>query len=384
MSAGASLTAFVLVILALVGGGGELPVALQLALYACALVPWLPGVRMRVASPWFVLFGFVPPMVLLLTGAHPVLFGLIALTTARVATYGRVLYAGLVAAAGIGFVILWARELDGTNWFVWKSYIELGLALGWALRGQRLLVVRAQETAAERAALAAVEERRRIARDIHDTLAHSLTVMMVHLNSARLQLADDPDGVAEALDELAALGRASLDEARRSVGLQSRGPVAEPVDPTTAAAAVEELVGSFRRAGVAIDLRTDVAMEHVGLLADAPTTLWGTAYRVIQESVANAAKHAPGTTIDIGIDIDDSGVHVEVVNPFAERVVALDVPGGGHGIRGMRERVALLRGEITAGVEHGRWVVRAVLPLSAAVEVRRSPARRSRALGRVS
>ncbi|HEX5096110.1 MAG TPA: histidine kinase [Acidimicrobiia bacterium] len=373
-----------LVALALVRDGGDLPLAVQLLLAGCALVPWMPGVRMRVASPWFVFFGLVPPMVLLMTGAHPVLFGLLALTTARVATYGRVLYAALFAGAGLGFVVLWARELDGANWFVWKSYIELGLALGWALRGQRLLVVRAQETAAERAAIAAVEERRRIARDIHDTLAHSLTVMMVHLNSARLQLADDPEGVAESLDELAALGRASLDEARRSVGLLSGSPVIEPVDPTSAAAAVEELVGSFRRAGVDVELRTDVAMEHVGLLAEAPTTLWGASYRVIQESVANAAKHAPGTAIDIGIDIDDSGVHIEVVNALAERVLALDVPSGGHGILGMRERVALLQGEITAGVEHGRWVVRAVLPLSAAAEARRSPARRSRVLGRVS
>ncbi len=381
MHAGATATAFILAANILAFHDGRLPLVAQVLLLGLAMVPWLPGARIRSTSVGYVALGLVPVAVLALTGSHPVSFGLFGLATARVALYGPPLLSGSVAAAGIALVLVRSAWIDAIDWFVWKSYIELGLALGWALRGQRMLLLRSEDGAQEKARLAALEERRRIARDIHDTLAHSLTVMMVHLNSARLQLEDDPDNVAASLEELAALGRASLEEVRRSVGLLSSAPaVSEPADPTSAAFAVEELVASFRRAGVDVDLRLDVGMAHMGLLADAPTRLWGTAYRLVQESLANATKHAPGEPVAIVVDIDDNGLRIQVSNPLPDSVVTLDVPSGGHGLPGMRDRVELLGGTVTAGSEGVAWVVRAHLPLSATAAEPRRPV----VLGRVS
>ena len=121
-------------------------------------------------------------------------------------------------------------------------------------------------------------------------------------------------------------------------------------------------------------------MEHVGLLANAPTKLWGSAWRIAQESLANAVKHAPGAPITITVDIDDGGLRLQVRNPLPDRVIALDVPSGGHGIDGMQERAALLNGYVEAGAEGNRWNVRAHLPLSPNAK----EARATKALGRVS
>jgi signal transduction histidine kinase len=363
--------------------GGRLPLLVQLGLAVAALAPWVPW-TLTTRSPAYLLLTFGPVLVLTYTGATPVCFALLALATARYAVNAPIAASTLFAVAAV--VCVYGRELvvEHTNWLVWMWYVQVGLALGWVLRGQRLLVLRTEEAAHERARLAAFEERRRIARDIHDTLAHSLTVMMVHINSARLHLRDEPDSVGEALDELASLGRASLEDVRRSVGLLS-GTTAcdEPVDPTSAAHAVEELVNSFRRAGVDIVLRLDVGMEQMGLLADAPTTLWSTAHRVIQESLANAVRHAPGSSIEISVEIDDVWLRIEIANALAERVVALDVPSGGNGIRGMRERTAMVGGTFRAVAEGTRWVVRADLPLRRR-PARSGEARGSHALGKVS
>ena len=381
MYVGASATALAVVICTLVLDGGSLPLWAQLGLAAIALLPWSPLIALRSMSLAFGALTFGPISALIFTGAHPILFGLLALATARLAVFGPIWASAAFATAAIGMVLLRAVTVDGDNWFVWKSYIELGLALGWAQRGQRQLVLRAQEGSSEHARMAAVQERHRIARDIHDTLAHSLTVMMVHLNSARLELEHDPESAAEALEELAALGRASLEEVRRSVGVLSDTSVpVEPNDPTSAAAAFEDLVASFRKVGADVDFKLDVGMEHVGLLANAPTKLWGSAWRIAQESLANAVKHAPGAPITITVDIDDGGLRLQVRNPLPDRVIALDVPSGGHGIDGMQERAALLNGYVEAGAEGNRWNVRAHLPLSPNAK----EARATKALGRVS
>ncbi|MGQ0825889.1 MAG: sensor histidine kinase [Actinomycetota bacterium] len=380
MYAGASATALAVVAITLIFDGGRLPLFAQLPLAAVALVPWVPGLHMRSLSIAYVVVTVGPIAALTLTDAHPILFGLLALATARLAVFGPISAGAGFAAAAIGLVVLRAVTLDAVNWFVWKSYIELALVLGWAQRGQRQLVLRA-ESLLEHERNAAVQERRRIARDVHDTLAHSLTVMMVHLNSARLELQHDPARAANALEELAALGRASLEEVRRSVGLLAdTSTTVEPTDPTSAAAAFEELVASFRRVGADVDFQLDVGMVHVGLLANAPARLWGSAWRIAQESLANAVKHAPGAPIVITVDIDDGGLRLQVTNPLPDHAIALDVPSGGHGIEGMRERAALLNGAVEAGAEENRWNVRAHLPLSPNA----TEARQTSALGSVS
>jgi signal transduction histidine kinase len=225
--------------------------------------------------------------------------------------------------------------------------------------------LRTNEASEEHAKLAALEERRTIARDVHDVLSHTLTILMVHVNSARLTVRDDPEGTAVLLDEVAGYGREALVEIRKTVGLLSgpNGSERAVGGPIEAADAIENLVASYRGAGAEIDLRLEVDMADMGLLAQAPPALWKSGYRIVQESLANAVKHAPGSPVDVHIGVHDTDVHVEVSNDVRSGVVMLELPSGGNGVPGMRERALALGGTFSAGLESSRWVVRANMPV---------------------
>jgi len=186
----------------------------------------------------------------------------------------------------------------------------------------------------------------------------------VQLNSARLTLQDDPEAAGEILDQVSQHGRHCLVEIRKTVGLLSE-PTRTPGDggPIDGARGIEELVASYRNAGVEVDLRLDVGMAHLGRLATAPNEVWKAGYRIVQEALANATKHAPGSPVNVWIGVDDAGLHMTLSNLLRPGVVVLELPSGGHGVRGMRERVAAVGGEFSAGPEANMWVVRAELPL---------------------
>jgi signal transduction histidine kinase len=364
---GAGAFAAAIVTVALAMGGSWLPVAVQVPLAVITLWPWIPGIRQKWISVAFVVMSIMPTALLACTGGSPLLFGLLALSASRVAvstTLPKSLAYGLLAA---GVVV--ARPLLGyaTNWMVWKTYVELGLALGWAMRSQRMLVARSREASSEHARLAALEERRRIARDVHDVLAHTLTILMVHLNSARLQVREDPEGTAEI---------------RKTVGLLSEPPAANVVvGPIETAHAIEDLVATYRKAGVNVELQLDVEMAHMGLLAEAPNEVWESGYRIVQESLANAVKHAPSAAVLVWIGVDDTGLHMKCSNPLAPGVVRLELPSGGNGLTGMCERVKSVGGVFSAGLDDEKvWVVQADLPLKNAGAESRS----AQTLGRAS
>jgi signal transduction histidine kinase len=314
------------------------------------------------------------------------LFGLLALSASRVAMAVTLPKSISYGVGAISLVIL--RPLLGhpTNWMLWKVYVELGLAMGWAMRSQRMLVFRNKQVTREQARLAAFDERRRIARDVHDVLAHTLTIMMVHLNSARLQVREDPEGTAEVLDEVAQYGRVCLEEIRRTVGLLSEPKEASTVGgPIDTAHAIEDLVASYRKAGVDVQLRLDIEMAHLGRLAQAKPEVWSASYRIAQESLANAVKHAQGAAIDLRMHIDDGGLHLRCANALRPDVVTLGLPSGGHGLPGMGERVRSVGGEFSAGPDGANeWVVRADMPLGARGESREDEPQTASSLGRAS
>jgi signal transduction histidine kinase len=381
----ASAFAFCVVAVSLLSASSWLPLWAQLVLGAFTLIPWIPGVPQPFVNAQFVLLSLLPTFLLTWTGASPLLFGLVAMSAARVAISTTVPRTALYGLAGVGIVIgrHFVAHYD-THWWMWKTYIELGAMIGIALQRQSLLVQRTREASVEHAQVAALEERRRIARDVHDVLAHTLTILMVHLNSARLAVVEDPEGTAELLDEVASYGREALDEIRRTVGLLSEKPMPYAGGPMETAKAIEEMVQAYRSAGVDIDLKLDVELAHIGLLAQAPTAMWDTGYRIVQESLANAAKHAPQTQISLGIGLDDSGLRMTCANALRsdEGVVRLELPKGGNGVGGMRERVEGVGGTFSAGVEGTSWVVRAEVPL--AVIVADAQALRPATLGRAS
>jgi signal transduction histidine kinase len=376
----------VIVGVALAAGGSWLPLAIQIPLALMTIWPWIPGLRQKWVSPAFVVMSLVPTAILTWTGGSPILFGLLALSASRVASGVRLPRSIGYGLGAIALVVVRPMLGHPTNWMLWKVYVELGLAMGWAMRSQGLLLARNKEASREHARLAAFDERRRIARDVHDVLAHTLTIMMVHLNSARLQVRDDPEGTAEVLDEVAQYGRVCLEEIRRTVGLLSEPREPRSIGgPIETADAIEDLVASYRKVGVDIALRLDVEMAHMGRLAQAKPEVWSGSYRIVQEALGNAVKHAPGAPIDIRVHINDGGLHLRCCNPLRPGVVTLDLPSGGNGLPGMGERVRSVGGQFSAGPDGANeWVVRADMPLGNRGESREVKPQKAPSLGRAS
>jgi signal transduction histidine kinase len=346
-------------------GGSWLPLVVQIPLAIATFLPWCPGLRNKIVSPSFFVLSTIPTLLLTWTGGSVFLFGLLALSASRVSVSSPI---PRIAAYSLGAIaIVVGREFiahQSTDWWMWKTYVELGAVVGFALQRQRLIVVQTREESSEHARLAALDERKRIADDVHDVLAHSLTILMVHVNSARLQILDDPEGTREILDEVARYGRQCLEEIRQSVGLRSETRRAEPTGgPVETANAIERLVCSYRDAGIDVDLQLDVDMAHMGLLASAPTAIWAAGYRIAQESLANAAKHGTGADVELWIGVDDAGLHMTCTNLINSDVVPLELPKGGNGLAAMRDRVTNAGGSFFAGLESRRWVVRVDLPL---------------------
>lgn len=361
-------------------GASTLPPYVQAALFIFAALPWVPFVPQKFVSPAVISAGLIPPLVVTWTGGSPWLFALVAMTVGRVSISTTIPKTIAITVPAIGIIVgrYFIADLP-TDWWMWKTYVELAAVVGIAWQRQNMLMYQIKESSAEHAQLAALEERRRIARDVHDVLAHTLTILMVHLNSARLSVIDDPEGTAEILDEVSAQGRKALDEIRRTVGLLSERSSPQPAGPVEWAAAIEDLVASYRNAGIDVELRLDVEMAQLKLLSQVSPSLGKVGYRIVQESLANATKHAPGARIHVRIFVDDDGLHLRCANAVRPGVVMLELPRGGNGVTGMEERVAAVGGRFSAGVENGEWLVRADLPFAEA-----APQRAAESVGRAS
>jgi signal transduction histidine kinase len=225
-------------------------------------------------------------------------------------------------------------------------------------RGRRAELVerarRAQRETERERRLAAAEERTRIARDLHDSAAHAINVILVQAGAARLLQERDPGAVREALTTIEDVARETIGEIDQLVrGLRVDGAPPDAVEPPTGLAALETLVGRHRAAGV------DVSVRVAGAARPLPRGLDQAAYRILQESLTNAARHGDGSAA-VAIEYAATALEIEVSNPVAAASAA--TAEGGHGILGMRERAALLGGALEAGARGGRFRVHARLP----------------------
>jgi signal transduction histidine kinase len=224
-----------------------------------------------------------------------------------------------------------------------------------ALAGEAERARLAQQLEAERATAA---ERKRIARELHDVLANSLSVMIVQATLAADLVRDDPAGAAGAVSEVERSGRMGLGEIGRLLRLIGNGRTEPGTQPQHGVADISALAGEYARAGLGIDVDLDgVARLPIGV--DLST------YRIVQEGLTNALKHAPGSAVQVRLEQRESELAIEVRNGPAASRTAATVPSG-HGLVGLRERVSLFGGNLDARpTADGGFVLAATLPVAA-------------------
>jgi signal transduction histidine kinase len=234
--------------------------------------------------------------------------------------------------------------------------------LGMAVRRQREqaehmaeLTAELERERADHTRLAIAEERARIARELHDVVAHSVSVMTVQAGAERMAIGDERPQTTEALSLIETTGRQALTEMRRLVGLMRRRDEDPELAPTPTLAHLDALAEHLRRSG----LDVDVCVE--GSRVQLPPGLDVTAYRIVQEALTNSLKHAGRTQAEVRVVYGERDLELYVIDhggvPDEEPV------GGGFGLAGMRERVALFGGELDASRLNGGFRVRARLPL---------------------
>ncbi|GGS74618.1 ATPase [Nonomuraea spiralis] len=228
---------------------------------------------------------------------------------------------------------------------------------GLAVRRHRVLAVQAAERGELLARESVQEERARIARELHDIVAHSVSVMTMHTGTVRLLLRADQEPERQALSTVEAAGREAMDELRRMLGLL-RGTNAGDPPHQAGLDRLDDLLDQFRSAG--LDVRLDVAGERVPL----PAGLDLSAYRIVQEALTNTLKHAGSARVAVTVSYLPGELRLEIVDEGPRGPRPPSGAGSGHGLIGMRERAALFEGTLTAGpLPSGGFGVRAVLPL---------------------
>ncbi len=290
--------------------------------------------------------------------------------------------AGAVMVAGS--LVVAVRTVGGAGAIVAGALLSTIVAAVWLFglseRNRWLFVAGLQERAVtaererdQRARLAVARERASIARELHDIVAHSLSVMIVQADGARYALDRDPDLARAALETVAGTGREALDEMRRLVavlrgtgGGGGTGGGDAAVDRPRAG--LDQLTTLAERARVAgLEVTVDVVGEQPRMPAGVELAL----YRIVQEAVTNAIKHAgAGTAVQLRMTYRPDAVEVRVRDDGAGRgdgrVEPSGLPGGGNGLVGLRERVAVYEGTFSAGAQlDGGWLVQARVPLPA-------------------
>jgi signal transduction histidine kinase len=317
------------------------------------------AVGILVLFAWFPVMAGGPSLVLFFGQFVPM--GIAVFTMARYGK-GRVPYIG--AAAGAVALVLVDTFVPllrspGEMFFHWGVFLIVW-SFGYRLRQ---LEIRAREStdraiaaevaAVERAMAAVVEERSRIARELHDIVAHAVSMMVVQAGAARQVVDDDPAFVRGALDTIRTTGADALAEMRRVVAMLRDGDEPGALSPQPGLDAVPALVDDARAAGL------DATLDVVGEARDLPAGVDLAAYRIVQEALTNVRRHASAEHVRIAVTYGEADVSIEVVD---DGVGAAETSGG-HGLVGMRERATLYGGTVETGTVNGRgFRVRAVLP----------------------
>jgi signal transduction histidine kinase len=324
-----------------------------------ALSPELPGVAwenyVTVWACWLALYGAVAHSprrrltALVVAGLTAILFGEVV---REVAFYKGGAFPGL--PLNRGFFLVYNA-----------AFIAFPLLIGLAVRSlrerQHELAAQATELQREReenARRAVLEERVRIARELHDVVAHHVSVMGVQAGAARRVMRQQPAKAEEVLSSIEASSRQAVLELQRLLGVLRRADQPDKLTPQPDLAQLPELVANAGQGGLTVELSIEGEPRAL------PRTLEVSAYRVIQEALTNALRHSGGTTATVRVDYQRAVLEVEVLDDGRGNGRA---PGtvGGHGLMGMRERVGLHGGHLRAGRRpEGGFAVHATFPLN--------------------
>jgi signal transduction histidine kinase len=346
------------------------------ALAAAAMVLVITAaLLLRRHAPLLVLGVTCAGLVAAFPGQGDTLPVLIALYTVAVYRGVRSAWFGLAAAVGVGALGAFVGASGSASWLAvaFESAVLMlaatliGVTVGDRKRYVAALVELAAQLARERdqqAQLARITERGRIAREMHDIIAHSLSVMVALADGADALLVKDPERSRAALREVAHTGRGSMSEMRRLLGVLSEDPQ-EPGDPEATDAPLRpqpgadqlvDLVESFRAAGL------PARLERTGRIP-VSQGLQLTVYRIVQESLTNALRYsAQPTAVSVRLDMVPGRLEVVIADDGRNAAAAAPSQGARRGIIGLRERVALYDGTLVAGRRPGGgWQVRATM-----------------------
>jgi signal transduction histidine kinase len=339
--------------------GGLSPGAYPLALVAAAPLAW------RTRAPLTVLAGVAAGAIICAAAFHASwsASALVAVQLYTVALLGHrqrsMVVGALTAIAAVVAIVLIDGSVELTGIGFRLLLVIVSLALGDTIRSRRALRAAARERAAREARereqdaqRRVADERVRIARELHDTLAHSLVAINVRAGVA-LDLGDSRDASA-ALEDVKRASATALRDLRATLGLLRARDDTAPTAPALDLKALPELLDRARSAGLHAD--SDVRIDGAAV----PSAIGGAAFRIVQEALTNVLRHADASTAQVSVWADGRALDIEVTDDGRGDTTA----AAGLGLRGMAERAMALGGHLEAGPrEEGGWRVHAVLPL---------------------
>jgi signal transduction histidine kinase len=357
----ATAGAAALIVDALLRGSGSLP----LVAYPLAVVAAVPLAFLR-RAPLASLLGVEAGVIACVAVFKPVeaAVALVAVALFTVALVGdrqrSLLVGGVTAVALVATTLVVDGKIELANAVTRLLVVFVALAVGDTIRSRRALRVATLRAAEqeerereEESRRRVANERLRIARDLHDSLAHALVAINVRAGVAA-HLTDSQDPTAALLD-IKAVSADALRDLRATLGLLREQGEAAPVSPARDLAALPELINRARASGLDADMHVEVNGEVV------PSPVGRAAFRIVQEALTNVVRHAHASSAHVVVATGNGALRVEVTD---------DGRGGtggteGHGLRGMAERAAALGGRVDTGPRsEGGWRVEAVLPLS--------------------
>jgi signal transduction histidine kinase len=277
----------------------------------------------------------------------------------------------VISGGGTGLLLWIAGSWFGTGSSI--AFLPGPFVLVVGLLARRLastrvaLAEQGQMVSGEQAQRVVLEERARIARDLHDIVAHHMSLVAVQAETAEYRLPDLPDPVRAELESIGTSARAALAQTRSLLSVLRSDDDQGRRMPQPALGQLPELVEDARRVGQVVDLHQAPELSDAG--GEVRSALGLAAYRIVQESLANAARHASGAPVRVDVRVDNGELRVDVVNGLSrsgsvDSATEAIAPAEAHGIVGMRERAAAEGGSLVAGpTDDGGFAVHAELPL---------------------